>query len=60
MKTLQKQYDKDKGQAGASPDHTSEHRTTLYISNVEALIRPWFSVSDQTEQGRDRGDGDER
>ena len=60
MKILQKQYVKDKEQAGASPDGTLRDSAPLSLSDVAALVRACFQVSDQTEQRRDRGDGDER
>ena len=59
MKTLQKQYDKDQQeQAGAS--RTQAGCLTLSAPELATLLCACGLLPDQTEQKRNRGDGDER
>ena len=61
MKTLQKQYDKDKQeQAGTPPDDSLRDRAPLSLSDVAGFFRACGLLPDQAEPERDRGDGDER
>ena len=59
MKTLQKQYDKDK-QEQAGTSMAQARVLTLSISDLAEIFYAGKKLPDTPEQRRDRGDGDER
>lgn len=63
MNTKSEYADKDKQAptepgVGKFPDHASTRSRFVSRAELESIICAYHKISDQTQQGRDRGDGE--